>query len=168
MLLFGVIRTFPLAGGGAGARSVHDWRMAWRVLFSRRSGTAHRGSDLVQHEHGAFTPAVPLGGGNVLTIPVLISARLFWKPISVRRRPFGFAHRCGHPDQPVGPLAIRSGRAGSRQIEVLAPRESWHAEGNSKILISPPPSDVRIPAASARRGIGRRSTAARPLPLPPQ
>lgn len=78
MLLFGVAQTIPPSiEEAARILGASDWRMARRVLLPAfRPGLVAAGLTAFNMNMGAFTSAVLLGGGNVLTVPVLIQRKI--------------------------------------------------------------------------------------------
>ncbi len=78
MLLFGVIQTIPRSlEEAASVTGASDWRIFRRVLFPLSlGGVLTSGLIAFNMNMGAFTSAVLLGGGNVLTIPVLIQRKI--------------------------------------------------------------------------------------------
>jgi putative spermidine/putrescine transport system permease protein len=78
MLLFGVIQNIPLSLEEAAlVHGASDWRMVRRVLLPLAlPGIRTAALISFNMNMGAFTSAVLLGGGNVLTIPVLIQRKI--------------------------------------------------------------------------------------------
>jgi putative spermidine/putrescine transport system permease protein len=78
MLLFGVIQNIPVSLEEAAlVHGASDWRVARRVLFPLAlPGLLTAALISFNMNMGAFTSAVLLGGGNVLTIPVLIQRKI--------------------------------------------------------------------------------------------
>jgi len=78
MLLFGVIQNIPRSLEDAAlVHGASDWRLARRVLLPLAlPGTLTAGLISFNMNMGAFTSAVLLGGGNVLTVPVLIQRKI--------------------------------------------------------------------------------------------
>ncbi len=78
MLLFGVIQTIPRSFEEAAAvHGASDWRLFRRVLLPlSANGILTAGLIAFNMNMGAFTSAVLLGGGRVLTIPVLIQRKI--------------------------------------------------------------------------------------------
>jgi len=78
MLLFGVIQTIPRSLEEAAAvGGASDWRLIRRVLLPLSlNGVITAGLIAFNMNMGAFTSAVLLGGGNVLTVPVLIQRKI--------------------------------------------------------------------------------------------
>ncbi|WP_274425309.1 ABC transporter permease [Chelativorans sp. YIM 93263] len=74
MLLFGVIQTIPESFEEAAiVHGATDWRLFRRVILPLSlNGVLTAGLIAFNMNMGAFTSAVLLGGGNVLTVPVLI------------------------------------------------------------------------------------------------
>jgi putative spermidine/putrescine transport system permease protein len=78
MLLLGVIQNIPTSFEDAAlVHGASDWRLAKRVLLPLAlPGLLTAGLISFNMNMGAFTSAVLLGGGNVLTIPVLIQRKI--------------------------------------------------------------------------------------------
>ena len=78
MLLFGVIQNIPRSLEEAAlVHGASDWRMTLRVLLPLAfPGFMTAALISFNMNMGAFTSAVLLGGGNVLTIPVLIQRKI--------------------------------------------------------------------------------------------
>jgi putative spermidine/putrescine transport system permease protein len=78
MLLFGVIQNIPASLEEAAlVHGASDWRLARRVLLPLAwPGLVTAGLISFNMNMGAFTSAVLLGGGNVLTFPVLIQRKI--------------------------------------------------------------------------------------------
>jgi putative spermidine/putrescine transport system permease protein len=78
MLLFGVIQNIPVSLEEAAlVHGASDWRLARRVLLPLAwPGLVTAGLISFNMNMGAFTSAVLLGGGNVLTVPVLIQRKI--------------------------------------------------------------------------------------------
>jgi putative spermidine/putrescine transport system permease protein len=78
MLLFGVIQTIPRSLEEAAAVcGASDWRLFCRILLPLSlNGVLTAGLIAFNMNMGAFTSAVLLGGGNVLTVPVLIQRKI--------------------------------------------------------------------------------------------
>ena len=78
MLLFGVIQTIPRSLEEAACVSgASDWRLFRRILLPLSfNGVLTAGLIAFNMNMGAFTSAVLLGGGNVLTVPVLIQRKI--------------------------------------------------------------------------------------------
>lgn len=78
MLLFGVVQTIPKSLEEAAlVHGASDWRLLRRVLLPLSlSGIVTAGLIAFNMNMGAFTSAVLLGGGNVLTVPVVIQRKI--------------------------------------------------------------------------------------------
>jgi putative spermidine/putrescine transport system permease protein len=78
MLLFGVIQNIPVSLEEAAlVHGASDWSLARRVLLPLAwPGVMTAGLISFNMNMGAFTSAVLLGGGNVLTLPVLIQRKI--------------------------------------------------------------------------------------------
>jgi putative spermidine/putrescine transport system permease protein len=78
VLMFGVIRTIPTSLEEAAAiHGAKPWRVMWRVVFPISLPGVIAGLLIVFNlSMGAFTSAALLGGGRVLTLPVLIQRTL--------------------------------------------------------------------------------------------
>ncbi len=78
MLLFGVIQTIPRSlEEAASVHGARDWRLLVRVLLPlSRNGIVTAGLIAFNMNMGAFTSAVLLGGGKVVTMPVLIQQKI--------------------------------------------------------------------------------------------
>ncbi len=78
MLLFGVIQNIPASLEEAAlVHGASDWRLVRRVLLPLAwPGLVTAGLISFNMNMGAFTSAVLLGGGNVLTLPVLIQRKM--------------------------------------------------------------------------------------------
>jgi putative spermidine/putrescine transport system permease protein len=78
LLLFGVIQTIPRSlEEAASVCGAGDWRLLVRVLLPLTSqGLVTAGLIAFNMNMGAFTSAVLLGGGKVLTVPVLIQQKI--------------------------------------------------------------------------------------------
>jgi putative spermidine/putrescine transport system permease protein len=78
MLLFGVIQNIPRSlEEAAQVAGASDARVAWRILLPLAlPGLVTAALISFNMNMGAFTSAVLLGGGNVLTIPVLIQRKI--------------------------------------------------------------------------------------------
>ena len=78
MLLFGVIQNIPVSLEEAAlVHGASDWRLVRRVLLPLAwPGLITAGLISFNMNMGAFTSAVLLGGGNVLTFPVLIQRKI--------------------------------------------------------------------------------------------
>lgn len=78
MLLFGVVQTVPKSLEEAAlVHGASDWRVLRRVLLPLSlNGIVTAGLIAFNMNMGAFTSAVLLGGGNVLTVPVVIQRKI--------------------------------------------------------------------------------------------
>jgi putative spermidine/putrescine transport system permease protein len=78
MLLFGVVQTIPKSLEEAAlVHGASDWRLVRRILLPLSlNGIVTAGLIAFNMNMGAFTSAVLLGGGNVLTVPVVIHQKI--------------------------------------------------------------------------------------------
>ena len=78
LLLFGVIQNIPLSlEEAARVHGASDWRMARRILLPEMlPGLVVTALISFNMNMGAFTSAVLLGGGRVLTMPILIQRKI--------------------------------------------------------------------------------------------
>lgn len=78
ILLFGVIQTIPRSLEEAAAvHGASDWRLFTRLLLPlTANGVRTTGLIVFNMNMGAFTSAVLLGGGMVLTVPVVIQRKI--------------------------------------------------------------------------------------------
>lgn len=78
LLLFGVIQNIPVSQEEAARiAGANDWRMARRVLLPEMlPGLVVTALISFNMNMGAFTSAVLLGGGRVLTMPILIQRKM--------------------------------------------------------------------------------------------
>jgi putative spermidine/putrescine transport system permease protein len=78
ILLFGVIQTIPRSLEEAAAvHGATDWRLFTRLLLPlTANGVRTAGLIVFNMNMGAFTSAVLLGGGKVLTVPVVIQRKI--------------------------------------------------------------------------------------------
>ena len=78
MILFGVIQNVPASLEEAAAvHGASDWRTFRRVLFPLLwPGTVAGALIVFNMNMGAFTSAVLLGGGRVLTVPIMIQRKI--------------------------------------------------------------------------------------------
>ncbi|WP_230534229.1 ABC transporter permease [Microvirga roseola] len=78
MLLFGVVQTIPKSLEDAAlVHGASDWSLLRRILLPLSlNGIVTAGLIAFNMNMGAFTSAVLLGGGNVLTVPVVIQRKI--------------------------------------------------------------------------------------------
>jgi putative spermidine/putrescine transport system permease protein len=78
MILFGVIQNVPVSLEEAAAvHGASEWRVFRRVLFPLLlPGTVAAALIAFNMNMGAFTSAVLLGGGRVLTVPIMIQRKI--------------------------------------------------------------------------------------------
>jgi putative spermidine/putrescine transport system permease protein len=122
MLLFGVIQNIPRSLEEAAlVHGASDWRMARRVLLPLAlPGLITTVLISFNMNMGAFTSAVLLGGGNVLTIPVLIQRKIILEVDYPAAAALSVLLTIAVVLINLGVLAARSGRTGPRQIEAGA------------------------------------------------
>ena len=122
MLLFGVIQNIPRSLEEAAlVHGASDWRMARRVLLPLAfPGLITTVLISFNMNMGAFTSAVLLGGGNVLTIPVLIQRKIILEVDYPAAAALSVLLTIAVVLINLAVLAARSGRTGPKQIEAGA------------------------------------------------